>query len=114
MCPPTQPSTNSSHMPHPYRLNAREGTFALTPAAPVAGCASIDVDNPAQGIFFGRGWYPPEQHFGQVFRWAGEEAEIRVLDIAALPDSATGDGRRPRYRLCAVPAAFAGPSGKHH
>jgi hypothetical protein len=62
---------------HRIRLNAREGTFALTPDG--ARLGAIDVVTPAQGIFFGRGWYPPEQHFGQVFRWAGEEAEIGIL-----------------------------------
>src|SRR5580700_4365138 len=63
---------------HRIRLNAREGTFALTPEG-VRRLAALDVVTPAQGIFFGRGWYPPEQHFGQVFRWAGEEAEIGIL-----------------------------------
>jgi hypothetical protein len=63
---------------HRIRLNAREGTFALT-ADGIRRVGAIDVITPGQGIFFGRGWYPPEQHFGQIFRWAGEEAEIGIL-----------------------------------
>jgi hypothetical protein len=63
---------------HRIRLNAREGTFALSPDG-ARRLGAVDVVTPAQGIFFGRGWYPPEQHFGQVFRWAGEEAEIGIL-----------------------------------
>lgn len=63
---------------HRIRLNAREGSFALTPEG-VRRLGKIDVVTPEQGIFFGRGWYPPEQHFGQVFRWAGEESEIIVV-----------------------------------
>src|SRR5580658_4111227 len=63
---------------HRIRLNAREGTFALT-AEGIRKLGKIDVVDAAQGIFFGRGWYSPEQHFGQVFRWAAEESEIRVV-----------------------------------
>jgi hypothetical protein len=63
---------------HRIRLNAREGTFALT-ADGLRRLGPIDVATAGQGIFFGRGWYPPEQHFGQIFRWAGEDAEIGIL-----------------------------------
>jgi hypothetical protein len=87
---------------HRIRLNAREGTFALTPDG-ARRLGAVDVVTPAQGIFFGRGWYPPEQHFGQVFRWAGEEAEIgilkspqsRILQLETEGGPATGFARFP-------------------
>jgi hypothetical protein len=63
---------------HRIRLNAREGSFALTPEG-VRRLGGVDAATPGQGIYFGRGWYPPEQHFGQIFRWAGEEAEVGIL-----------------------------------
>lgn len=63
---------------HRIRLNAREGTFALTTEG-IRKLGKVDVVAAAQGIFFGRGWYSPEQHFGQVFRWAAQESEIRVV-----------------------------------
>ncbi|MGA3242111.1 MAG: hypothetical protein ABSG03_38145 [Bryobacteraceae bacterium] len=87
---------------HRIRLNAREGTFALTPDG-ARRLGAVDVVTPAQGIFFGRGWYPPEQHFGQVFRWAGEDAEIgilkspqaRILQLETEGGPATGFGPFP-------------------
>jgi hypothetical protein len=63
---------------HRIRLNSREGTFALTSEG-IPKPAKIDVITTSQEILFGQGWYPPEQHFGQVFRWAREESEIRVV-----------------------------------
>jgi len=60
---------------HSIRLNAREGTFGLTPGG-LRRLAPVDVAPPDSGIFFGAGWYPPEQHFGQVFRWAADDVEI--------------------------------------
>ncbi len=60
---------------HTIRINAREGTFGLTLEG-FRRMAPVDIASPDSGVFFGAGWYPPEQHFGQVFRWASDPAEI--------------------------------------
>ncbi len=62
---------------HCIRVNAREGTFGLTPEG-LRRLAPADVAAPESGVFFGPGWYPPEQHFGQIFRWASNNAEIKA------------------------------------
>ena len=62
---------------HRLRLNAREGTFTLTPEGYRATSAA-DITSPGSGIFFGTGWHVPQQYFGQVFRLAAERAEVVV------------------------------------
>ena len=61
---------------HLIRVNAREGTFSVSPDGTPAPNLP-DVAPAESGIFFGRGWFPamregPEE----VFRWAGERAEV--------------------------------------
>lgn len=65
---------------HRLRLNAREGTFALTPEG-FRRPAGIDIVDRATEIYFGAGWYAPEQIFGQVFRWVADVAEIEFRPI---------------------------------
>jgi hypothetical protein len=62
---------------HLLRLNARDGTFPLTPDG-LRRPFDADVVASGSGVYFGRGWFPPERHFGQVFRWSAEESEIEV------------------------------------
>lgn len=107
---------------HLLRINAREGTFPLTPdgsrATPGADLelAPSGAEPPAApmpeeiepagvqltDISFGIGWYPAEQHFGQVFRWADDDVEV------AVPWAA-----RPRQMLALElepgPSAGSGP-----
>jgi len=60
---------------HRLRINAREGTFSLTPEGyPVPRPADIVASE--DGIFFGRGWSAPEQRFGQLSRRVTGAAEI--------------------------------------
>jgi hypothetical protein len=95
---------------HLIRLNAREGTFALTPdgertlakedlVPPVAK----DQATPARpGVLFGVGWYSVEKYSRQEpFRWAGPSAELlledaggqpAVLHLDAEPGPGTGGG----------------------
>ncbi len=68
---------------HRLRVNAREGTFALTPEG-FRQALGIDLVDQKAGIYFGPGWYAPEQQFGQVFRWAAGEAEL-AFHPAAQP-----------------------------
>jgi hypothetical protein len=62
---------------HCIRLNAREGTFALTPDG-FRKPAPVDILAGTDEIFFGAGWHAPEQRFGQVSRWGSGDAEIAV------------------------------------
>src|SRR5271157_2771953 len=60
---------------HRLRINAREGTFSLTPEGyPMPRPA--DIVSIGDGIFFGRGWSAPEQHFGQLSRRVTGTAKI--------------------------------------
>ncbi len=68
---------------HRIRLNALEGTFALN-AEGVRKLSGVDAARPGQGIFFGPGWWPPEQHFGLVFRWAGAKVDLH-FDAESRP-----------------------------
>jgi hypothetical protein len=66
---------------HLLRVNAREGTFPLAPhghriVPEPADPGSHSIIQAQADIQFGSGWYPPEQHFGEAFRWACDEAEI--------------------------------------
>ncbi len=65
---------------HTIRINAREGTFGLTPEG-FRRLGPVDLAAQDSGVFFGAGWYPPEQHFGQVFRWASDTAEIATQPL---------------------------------
>ena len=65
---------------HLIRVNRREGSFTVkpdgSPALEVRDAAPLD-----SGIVFGRGWYVPERHVPpDVFRWAGEFAELLLED----------------------------------
>jgi hypothetical protein len=63
---------------HLLRVNAREGTFPLTPDGRFA-LAPRDIAAADSGISLGRGWYPAEKYpDGEVFRWIGNEAELQV------------------------------------
>jgi len=66
---------------HMIRVNAREGTFALTPEGHrMAG--AVEVPGARGEFFFGAGWYAAEQYCGEVFRWIADDAEV-----AATPSS---------------------------
>jgi hypothetical protein len=69
---------------HLLRVNAREGTFRLTPDG-AFDLASPDVVSANLGIRFGRGWYPPENNNGEVSRWAADRAELIVRHDGTLP-----------------------------
>ena len=60
---------------HMLRVNAREGTFPVTPEG-LRRPSLVDVTPPGSGVFLGPGWFQPEQHSGRVFRWAGQDAEV--------------------------------------
>ena len=63
---------------HPLRVNAREGTFRVTPEG-LRLPAAVDVISTDSGIFFGPGWFQPEQHSLRVFRWAADDSQIVVV-----------------------------------
>lgn len=64
---------------HLLRINAREGTYPVTPEGePVL--AKMDIAASDSGVTFGRGWYPVEQYpDGELFRWIGTEAEMHLV-----------------------------------
>jgi hypothetical protein len=62
---------------HCLRLNACEGTFPLTSEG-FRALAEEDITAPENGIFFGRGWYAAEQHFGEILRRVKGAAEVLV------------------------------------
>lgn len=63
---------------HLLRLNARDGTFHLTPdGRPTLG--PNDIASPEAGVVFGRAWYGVERNpQGEVFRWVGDDAVMLV------------------------------------
>ncbi len=63
---------------HLLRVNSREGTIALTPDGLPPPLYDPDIISRDSGIYLGFGWHLPEQHFGQLFRAADHEADIRV------------------------------------
>jgi hypothetical protein len=87
---------------HLLRINAREGTYRLTPDGRRA-LEDQDIAGPESGVSFGRGWFPVERYSeAEVFRWVENDAEVLVriphnpppplhFDIEAGP----GVGRRP-------------------
>ena len=85
---------------HLIRLNAREGTFEVTPDGQRT-LAKEDLAPAGTGIIFGRGWYSVERYSRQPpFRWAGPTAELlldespasqpAVLHMDLEPGPATG------------------------
>jgi hypothetical protein len=84
---------------HLLRINAREGSFPVTPEGRRT-LARDDIAPPGQGILFGRGWYAIEKYVRQEpFRWAGPRAEILLgdaegrsaaLDLELEPGPGTG------------------------
>jgi len=67
---------------HLLRVNAREGTFPVTPE----GRRTLfprDIASADSGLSLGRGWYPVEQYSDEeIFRWVDNDAEIDLT----LPD----------------------------
>ena len=65
---------------HLIRVNRREGSFRVKPDGRPA-LEARDAAAPDSGIVFGRGWYAVESHIPpEVFRWAGESAELLLED----------------------------------
>jgi hypothetical protein len=65
---------------HLIRINRREGSFPVKPDGSPA-LEARDAASPDSGIIFGRGWYAVESHIPpEVFRWAGESAELLLED----------------------------------
>ena len=86
---------------HLIRMNRREGSFNVKPD----GSPALDARDVAaldSGIVLGRGWYAPEGYlFAEIFRWAGESAELllegppgpgRALVLDIEPGPSTGGG----------------------
>jgi hypothetical protein len=78
---------------HLIRLNAREGTFPVTPIGEIA-LAKEDLVAPPTGeqalarpgVLFGAGWYAVERYSRQEpFRWAGPRAELLLDDAGERP-----------------------------
>ncbi len=71
---------------HLLRINAREGTFAVTRD----GRRTLfkeDIAALNSGVSLGYGWYPPERHSdGEIFRWLEDEAEL-VLTLPTTPSA---------------------------
>jgi hypothetical protein len=83
---------------HLLRINAREGTFPLTPDGR-RDLAREDIAVPESGLRFGSGWFPPERHpDGEAFRWVDIDSTIhlhlpaveRVLRLELEPGPAMG------------------------
>lgn len=67
---------------HLLRINAREGTFPLTPDGRRT-LAKEDIATSDSGVSFGFGWFPVERYWdGEVFRWVDNDAE---LDLSVPP-----------------------------
>lgn len=62
---------------HLIRINARDGTFNLTPGG-MRALAAEDVVQADARIFFGENWYPPERWEHELYRWVGNDAELHV------------------------------------
>jgi hypothetical protein len=81
---------------HLLRVNARNGTFTLTPDGdPALGVN--DVADPGDGVLFGEGWFGLEDWNSERYRWAGSDALLlltppgpaRVLNLELEPGPAT-------------------------
>jgi hypothetical protein len=62
---------------HLIRVNAREGTFNLTPDG-LRALSEDDIADRDSGIGLGSGWYSVERNSHQVFRWVDNDAELTV------------------------------------
>ena len=63
---------------HLIRINAREGTFNLTPQG-LRALSSIDIAPIDSGVTFGSGWFPVEWASAmENFRWATNGAELQL------------------------------------
>jgi hypothetical protein len=63
---------------HLIRVNAREGTFDLTPNG-LRALSAEDIAGLDSGITFGAGWYSVEHYSPQQpFRWIGNDAEVII------------------------------------
>jgi hypothetical protein len=63
---------------HLIRVNAREGTFNLTPDG-LRALSEEDIADCDSGISLGAGWYSVERNSAhQVFRWVDNDAEVTV------------------------------------
>lgn len=71
---------------HLLRINAREGTFSLTPDGRRA-LSKQDIATEDSGVSLGRGWYPPEHYpDGEVFRWIEDDTEL-TLTLPSEPSA---------------------------
>ncbi|HYL37332.1 MAG TPA: hypothetical protein VEV17_15565 [Bryobacteraceae bacterium] len=71
---------------HLIRLQAREGTFSITPEGLRAN-APQDITADDSGVHFGEGWFAPERYAAdEVFRWMHNDAEVlmRVREGGAV------------------------------
>jgi hypothetical protein len=76
---------------HMIRVNAREGTFDLTPDG-LRALGAEDIAGPDSGIIFGAGWHGVERYSPrQVFRWAGNDAEVMIRSPRVPATSLTFD-----------------------
>jgi hypothetical protein len=76
---------------HLIRVNAREGTFDLTPDG-LRALSLEDIADSDSGISFGSGWHSVERYSPQqVFRWIGNDAEVMVRVPSAGSSSLTFD-----------------------
>jgi len=90
---------------HMLRVNAREGTYKLTPDGGRA-LENQDIARPDSGVVFGKGWFPVERHSREeVFRWVADDAELLVRIPSNPPpvlsfdmEAGPGVGRQP-FRL---------------
>ncbi len=62
---------------HLLRINARVGSFGVTPAG-LGVLAEEDIADPDSGVFFGPGWFPVERDGKQRYRWVENDAELVV------------------------------------
>lgn len=71
---------------HLIRVNAREGTFDLTPDG-LRALSAEDIADSDSGISFGAGWHGVEPYSPrEVFRWMGNDAEV-MIGSSDLPAS---------------------------
>ena len=79
---------------HLIRVNRREGSFPCEAGWSVRHWRPAMSAAPDSGIVFGRGWYAVESHIPpEVFRWAGESAEL-LLEDSSRARTGAGVGHR--------------------
>jgi hypothetical protein len=62
---------------HLLRINAREGTFPVSPQGRRT-LGKQDIAAADSGFYFGHGWFPPER-WTELFRWLDGEAELGFI-----------------------------------